>query len=181
MCTKSSEILIRWPNNHLLLNIKSAINNRGRTVLCCYLSYCLLFTAHVYWGRKIIHSTRGFLSRWLANWSFLTSDNNLSGKFWPWKDLIIKIKQNCTSKNATETLEFLETEKMRFLAKKTDGFLRGTSNSFKIVKSAQYAVECVSNDIISWKRLFQLIYEVLRQKKSDFFLISKNLKRTNKE
>ena len=64
------------------------------------------------------------------------------------------------SKNATETVRFLKTFKVWVFFEKKDAFFEKKLIFFKIAKGGKFAIESVSNGIISLKCLSRPNYEV---------------------
>ena len=85
-------------------------------------------------------------------------------RFW-WWNFFHQILSNLPY-NATEIVRFLKTFKTSVFFETIDGFFgKKNSNFCKITKGDKFAVECISNGIISWKCLFRPNYQVFLAKK----------------
>ena len=123
-------------------------------------SNVIIFHPFLWYGRKITHSKT-------QSGAFFIFCYQLSGQS---PDFLMQsLAKYKTAQNTTEIVMFLKTFKVWGYFKKIDGFFqKETLTFFKIGECGKFAVECLTNDISSWKGIFHLICEVFWRKSENF-------------
>ena len=88
-----------------------------------------------------------------------------------WKNIIFSLRKYFSSKSSSGQLECSFDNPVEFFSVflKSWAFWKKTWIFFKVGWGAKFAVECVSNDFISWKCLFHFICEILQKIRNFLF------------